>query len=154
VDRACAEFYKSSASTSSALEERIQPSESRILPRSPADYALQTFGSPVSHELQLYRLFVLFTFIVASLRTASPSGVSAVLETNHHTPYFLNLHTAMWPSTMILGRTGAGKIVPPELPHHQPAEVRASTLIFDLGGSFDVLSPHPPQSSHGSYGDG
>ncbi|MGC9998343.1 MAG: hypothetical protein ABSE79_23745 [Terriglobia bacterium] len=33
----------------------------------------------------------------------------AVLETNHHTPRFFNLHHGDTAHTLILGRTGAGK---------------------------------------------
>src|SRR6516162_3687955 len=64
----------------------------------------------------------------------------AVLETNHHTPYFLNLHHRDVAHTMILGRTGAGKsfllnFLITNLQKYDPW-----TFIFDLGGSFESLT--------------
>jgi type IV secretion system protein VirB4 len=72
----------------------------------------------------------------------------AVLETNHHTPYFLNLHHRDVAHTMILGRTGAGKsfllnFLITNLQKYDPW-----TFIFDLGGSFESLT----QLFGGSYG--
>lgn len=71
----------------------------------------------------------------------------AVLETNHHTPYFLNLHHRDVAHTMILGRTGAGKsfllnFLITNLQKYDPY-----TFIFDLGGSFESLT----QLFDGSY---
>ena len=71
----------------------------------------------------------------------------AVLETNHHTPYFLNLHHRDVAHTMILGRTGAGKsfllnFLITNLQKYDPW-----TFIFDLGGSFESLT----QLFGGSY---
>jgi type IV secretion/conjugal transfer VirB4 family ATPase len=71
----------------------------------------------------------------------------AVLETNHHTPYFLNLHYRDVAHTMILGRTGAGKsfllnFLITNLQKYDP-----HTFIFDLGGSFESLT----QLFGGSY---
>jgi type IV secretion system protein TrbE len=64
----------------------------------------------------------------------------AVLETNQHTPYFLNLHYRDVAHTMILGRTGAGKsfllnFLITNLQKYDP-----HTFIFDLGGSFESLT--------------
>jgi type IV secretion system protein VirB4 len=64
----------------------------------------------------------------------------AVLETNHGTPYFLNLHYRDTAHTMILGRTGSGKsfllnFLITNLQKYDPF-----TFIFDLGGSFESLT--------------
>jgi len=64
----------------------------------------------------------------------------AVLETNHGTPYFLNLHYRDVAHTMILGRTGSGKsfllnFLITNLQKYDPF-----TFIFDLGGSFESLT--------------
>src|SRR5581483_4192134 len=64
----------------------------------------------------------------------------AVLETNHHTPYFLNLHHRDIAHTVILGRTGSGKsfllnFLITNLQKYDPY-----TFIFDLGGSFSSLT--------------
>ncbi len=64
----------------------------------------------------------------------------AVLETNHHTPYFLNLHCKDTAHSVILGRTGSGKsfllnFLITNLQKYDPY-----TFIFDLGGSFESLT--------------
>jgi type IV secretion system protein TrbE len=63
-----------------------------------------------------------------------------VLETNHGTPYFLNLHYRDVAHSMILGRTGSGKsfllnFLITNLQKYDP-----HTFIFDLGGSFESLT--------------
>jgi type IV secretion/conjugal transfer VirB4 family ATPase len=64
----------------------------------------------------------------------------AVLETNHGTPYFLNLHYRDTAHSMILGRTGSGKsfllnFLITNLQKYDPY-----TFIFDVGGSFESLT--------------
>jgi type IV secretion system protein VirB4 len=64
----------------------------------------------------------------------------AVLETNHGTPYFLNLHYRDVAHSMILGRSGSGKsfllnFLITNLQKYDPF-----TFIFDLGGSFESLT--------------
>src|SRR4029077_16599491 len=64
----------------------------------------------------------------------------AVLETNHHSPYFLNLHYRDVAHTIILGRTGRGKsfllnFLITNLQKYDP-----HTFIFDLGGSVESLT--------------
>jgi type IV secretion system protein TrbE len=64
----------------------------------------------------------------------------AVLETNHGTPYFFNLHYRDTAHSMILGRTGSGKsfllnFLITNLQKYDPY-----TFIFDLGGSFESLT--------------
>jgi type IV secretion system protein VirB4 len=64
----------------------------------------------------------------------------AVLETNHHSPYFLNLHYRDVAHTIMLGRTGAGKsfllnFLITNLQKYDP-----QTFIFDLGGSFENIT--------------
>jgi type IV secretion/conjugal transfer VirB4 family ATPase len=64
----------------------------------------------------------------------------AILETNHGTPYFLNLHSRDVAHSLILGRTGAGKsfllnFIITNLQKYAP-----HTFIFDLGGSFESLT--------------
>jgi type IV secretion system protein TrbE len=64
----------------------------------------------------------------------------AVLETNHKTPYFLNLHHHDVAHSVVLGRTGSGKsfllnFLITNLQKYDPY-----TFIFDLGGSFGSLT--------------
>src|ERR1700730_19418723 len=64
----------------------------------------------------------------------------AVLETNHRTPYFLNLHYQDVAHSIILGATGSGKsyFLNFCLTHLQ--KYRPLTYIFDLGGSYENLT--------------
>ena len=64
----------------------------------------------------------------------------AVLETEHHTPYFLNLHHRDIAHTMILGRTGSGKSFLLNFLITNMQKYDPYTFIFDLGGSFESLT--------------
>lgn len=64
----------------------------------------------------------------------------AVLETNHNTPYFLNLHHRDVAHTMILGRTGSGKSFLLNFLITNMQKYDPYTFIFDLGGSFETLT--------------
>ena len=78
---------------------------------------------PGNHAFNLRSLYLLntnyadFSFLF-TLHCGEPgTGIFeqeylAVLETNHNTPYFLNLHHRDVAHTMILGRTGSGKSFP------------------------------------------
>jgi type IV secretory system conjugative DNA transfer VirD4/TraG family protein len=109
VDRACAEFYKVfSVHDAQLYEERYN--------------LLNAFlaAVPGNHAFNLRYLYLLntnyadFSFLF-TLNRGEPRNAHlrqeylAVLETNHHTPYFLNLHYRDVAHSMILGRTGAGK---------------------------------------------
>jgi type IV secretion system protein VirB4 len=60
----------------------------------------------------------------------------AVLETNHGTPYFLNLHYQDTAHTIVLGRTGSGKSFFLNFLITNLQKYAPYTFIFDLGGSF------------------
>lgn len=64
----------------------------------------------------------------------------AVLETDHGTPYFLNLHYQDVAHTLVTGATGSGKsfFLNFLLTHLQKYAPR--TIIFDLGGSYENLT--------------
>ena len=109
VDRACADFYKVfSVHDAQVYEEKYN--------------LLNAFlaAVPGNHVFNLRLLYLLntnyadFSFLF-TLHCGEPRNQHlrqeylAVLETNHHTPYFLNLHYRDVAHTMILGRTGAGK---------------------------------------------
>ena len=128
VDRACADFYKVfSVHDAQLYEEKYN--------------LLNAFlaAVPGNHVFNLRSLYLLntnyadFSFLF-TLHCGEPRNSHlrqeylAVLETNHHTPYFLNLHYRDVAHTMILGRTGAGKSVPFEFPDHQSPEIRPPHL--------------------------
>jgi type IV secretion/conjugal transfer VirB4 family ATPase len=147
VDRACADFYKVfSVHDAQLYEEKYN--------------LLNAFlaAVPGNHAFNLRSLYLLntnyadFSFLF-TLHCGEPRNnhlrqeYLAVLETNHHTPYFLNLHYRDVAHTMILGRTGAGKsfllnFLITNLQKYDP-----HTFIFDLGGSFESLT----QLFGGSY---
>ena len=147
VDRACADFYKVfSVHDAQLYEEKYN--------------LLNAFlaAVPGNHAFNLRSLYLLntnyadFSFLF-TLHSGEPRNAHlrqeylAVLETNHHTPYYLNLHYRDVAHTMILGRTGAGKsfllnFLITNLQKYDPY-----TFIFDLGGSFESLT----QLFAGSY---
>jgi type IV secretion/conjugal transfer VirB4 family ATPase len=140
VDRACADFYKVfSVHDAQLYEEKYNLLNSFLA------------AVPGNHAFNLRSLYLLntnyadFSFLF-TLHCGEPRNAHlrqeylAVLETNHHTPYFLNLHYRDVAHSMILGRTGAGKsfllnFLITNLQKYEP-----HTFIFDLGGSFESLT--------------
>jgi len=147
VDRACADFYKVFSVHDAQLYEENYNLLNAFLAAVP--------GNHVFNLRSLYLLntnYADFSFLF-TLHSGQPRNQHlrheylAVLETNHHTPYFLNLHYRDVAHTMILGRTGAGKsfllnFLITNLQKYDP-----HTFTFDLGGSFESLT----QLFGGSY---
>ncbi len=147
LDRVCADFYKVfSVHDAQLYEEKYN--------------LLNAFlaAVPGNHVFNLRTLYLLntnyadFSFLF-SLHCGEPRNAHlrqeylAVLETNHHTPYFLNLHYRDVAHTMILGRTGAGKSFLLNFLITNLQKYAPHTFIFDLGGSFENLT----QLFGGSY---
>jgi type IV secretion system protein TrbE len=140
VDRACAEFYKVFSVHDAQLYEEKYNLLNAFLATVPGNYLFNLRS--------LYLLnsnYADYSFLF-TLHCGEPQNrhlrqeYLAVLETNHHTPYFLNLHHHDVAHTMILGRTGAGKsfllnFLITNLQKYEPW-----TFIFDLGGSFESLT--------------
>jgi len=140
VDRACDEFYK----VFSVHDAQLYEEKYNLL-----NAFLATV--PGNHVFNLRSLYLLntnyadFSFLFTLHSGARQNAhlraeYLAVLETNHHTPYFLNLHHRDLAHTMILGRSGAGKsfllgFLVTNLQKYAP-----HTSIFDLGGSFESLT--------------
>lgn len=106
---------------------------------------------PGNHAYNLRRLWLtdanyadlsfLFALHTGEMRNAHLGAeYLAALETNHHTPYFLNLHYQDVAHTLILGATGSGKSFALNflLTHLQKYE--PLTYIFDLGGGYENLT--------------
>ena len=147
VERAAAEFYKVfSVHDAELYDERYN--------------LLNAFlaAVPGNHPFNLRTMYLLntnyadFSFLF-TLHSGEPRNAHlrqeylAVLETCHHTPYFLNLHYRDVAHTVVLGRTGAGKsfllnFLITNLQKYEPY-----TFIFDVGGSFESLT----QLFGGSY---
>ena len=141
MEAACAEFYKVfSVHDAQLYEERYnllnaypghRAGQLRFQPAPPVTSRTPTM--PTTHSCS--------PSIRATPRISTRSReYLAVLETNHHTPYFLNLHHRDVAHTVILGRTGSGKsfllnFLITNLQKYDPY-----TFIFDLGGSFGSLT--------------
>jgi type IV secretion/conjugal transfer VirB4 family ATPase len=106
---------------------------------------------PGNHQYNLRRLYLLNTnsadlSLVFTLHTGDPYNrhlnqeYLAVLETNHGTPYYLNLHYGDNAHTVILGATGAGKSFLLNFLLTNLQKYRPYTVIFDLGGGYESLT--------------
>jgi type IV secretion system protein TrbE len=140
VERAAADFYKVfSVHDAQLYDERFN--------------LLNAFlaAVPGNHRFNLRYLYLLNTnyadlSFLFTLDSGDPRNQHlrqeylAVLETNHGTPYFLNLHYRDTAHSMILGRSGSGKsfllnFLITNLQKYDPY-----TFIFDVGGSFESLT--------------
>ena len=140
LDRASAEFYKVfSVHDAQLYEERYN--------------LLNAFlaAVPGNHVFNLRYLYLLNTnyadySFLFTLDSGHPRNAHlrqeylAVLETCHHTPYFLNLHYKDVAHSLVLGRTGAGKSFLLNFLITNLQKYRPHTFIFDLGGSFESLT--------------
>jgi type IV secretion system protein VirB4 len=147
VERASAEFYKVfSVHDAQLYEERYN--------------LLNAFlaAVPGNHAFNLRYLYLLNTnysdySFLFTLDSGHPRNAHlrqeylAVLETNHGTPYFLNLHYRDVAHSLVLGRTGVGKSFLLNFLITNLQKYAPHTFIFDLGGSFESLT----KLFHGSY---
>ncbi|MCU1242559.1 MAG: type secretion/conjugal transfer ATPase, VirB4 family [Candidatus Acidoferrum typicum] len=140
LDRACAEFYKVFSVHDAQLYEEKYNLLNAFLAAVPGNHAFN-----LRYLYLLNTNYADFSFLF-TLHRGEPRNrhlgqeYLAVLETNHRTTYFLNLHYHDVAHTMILGRTGAGKsfllnFLITNLQKYEPL-----TFIFDLGGSFESLT--------------
>jgi type IV secretion system protein VirB4 len=147
VERACAEFYKVFSVHDAQLYEEKYNLLNSFLATVPGNHVFN-----LRYVYLLNSNYADYSFLF-TLHCGEHQNYHlrqeylAVLETNHHTPYFLNLHHRDVAHTMILGRTGAGKsfllnFLITNLQKYDPW-----TFIFDLGGSFESLT----QLFGGSY---
>ena len=147
VDRACAEFYKVFSVHDAQLYEEKYNLLNAFLAAVPGNHAFNLRYLYLANTNYADFSF-LFTLASGEVRNRHlRAEYLAVLETNNHTPYFLNLHYRDVAHTMILGRTGSGKsfllgFLITNLQKYQP-----HTFIFELGGSFESLT----QLFGGSY---
>ncbi len=140
VERACADFYKVFSVHDAQLHEEKYNLLNAFLAAVPGNYAFNLRYLYLLNANYADYSF-LFTLHCGELRNRHlRQEYLAVLETNHHTPYFLNLHYRDVAHTMMLGRTGAGKsfllnFIITNLQKYDP-----HTFIFDLGGSFENVT--------------
>ena len=140
VETACAEFYK----VFSTHDAQLYEEKYNLLN---AFFATVPGGSAFNLR-SMYLLnanYADYSFLF-TLHCGEPENrhlrqeYLAVLETNHNTPYFLNLHHRDVAHTMILGRTGSGKSFLLNFLITNMQKYDPYTFIFDLGGSFESLT--------------
>ena len=140
VEQAAAEFYKVFSVHDAELYDERYNLLNAFLAAVPGNYA---FNLRYLYLLNTNYADLSFLF---TLHSGEPRNAHlrqeylALLETNHGTPYFLNLHYRDTAHSMILGRTGSGKsfllnFLITNLQKYDPY-----TFIFDLGGSFESLT--------------
>jgi type IV secretion/conjugal transfer VirB4 family ATPase len=140
VERACADFYKVFSVHDAQLYEEKYNLLNAFLAAVPGNYAFN-----LRYLYLLNTNYADYSFLF-TLHCGEPRNrhlrqeYLAVLETNHHSPYFLNLHYRDVAHTIMLGRTGAGKsfllnFLITNLQKYDP-----QTFIFDLGGSFENIT--------------
>jgi len=140
VERAAAEFYKVFGVHDAQLYDERYNLLNSFLAAVPGNYA---FNLRYLYLLNTNYADLSFLFTLHSGETRNlhlRHEYLAALETNHGTPYFLNLHYRDTAHSMILGRTGSGKsfllnFLIANLQKYDPY-----TFIFDLGGSFESLT--------------
>jgi len=147
LDRACAEFYKVFSVHDAQLYEEKYNLLNSFLATVPGNYVFNLRSVYLLNSNYADYSFLFTLHSGEHQNRHLHQEYLAVLETNHHTPYFLNLHHRDVAHTMILGRTGAGKsfLLNFLITNLQKYEPR--TFIFDLGGSFESLT----QLFGGSY---
>jgi type IV secretion system protein VirB4 len=140
VERACAEFYKVFSVHDAQLYEEKYNLLNAFLAAVPGNHAFNLRYLYLANTNYADFSF-LFTLDSGEARNRHlRAEYLAVLETNHHTPYFLNLHYRDVAHTMILGRTGAGKSFLLNFLITSLQKYSPNTFIFDLGGSFESLT--------------
>jgi type IV secretion/conjugal transfer VirB4 family ATPase len=140
IEAACADFYKAFGVHDAQLYEERYNLFNAYLAVVPGNYAfnlrsLLLLNTNYADYALLFTLHSGYTF-----NSHLKQEYLAVLESNHRTPYYLNLHCKDTAHSVILGRTGSGKsfllnFLITNLQKYDPY-----TFIFDLGGSFENLT--------------
>lgn len=140
VNAACADFYKAFARHDAQLYEERYNLFNAYLATVPGNYAfnLRSMLLLNTNHADFSLLFALDSGHQVNIHLKQE--YLAVLETNHRTPYYLNLHCKDTAHTVILGRTGAGKSFLGNFLLTNLQKYDPYTFIFDLGGSFEHLT--------------
>jgi type IV secretion/conjugal transfer VirB4 family ATPase len=136
VQAACADFYKVFSVTDAELYDERYNLLNAYLATVPGNYALNVRQMLITNANYADYSFLFTLHSGDSENRHLRREHLAVLETNHKTLYFFNLHSSDTAHTLILGRTGSGKsfllnFLITNLQKYEPY-----TFIFDLGGSF------------------
>jgi type IV secretion system protein TrbE len=140
VESACAEFYKAFSLHDAQVYEERYNLFNAYLATVPGNYAFNLRSMLILNTNYADYSFLFTLHSGQKVNAHLGKEYLAVLETNHRTPYYLNLHCKDTAHTVILGRTGSGKsflmnFIITNLQKYEPY-----TFIFDLGGSFESLT--------------
>lgn len=147
VERACADFYKVFNVSDGELYEERYNLLNAYLATIPGNYAFNLRKMLILNTNYADYSFLFTLHCGDSQNQHLKAEYLAVLETNHKTPYYLNLHHRDVAHTMIFGKTGAGKSFLLNFLITNLQKYAPYTFIFDLGGSFESLT----QLFHGAY---
>ena len=147
VDKACADFYKVFSMHDGTLYEERYNLLNAFFATIPGNYHFNLRGLELLNTNYADYSFLFTLHTGERWNRHLEREYLAILETNHNSPYFLNLHYLDTAHSIILGRTGAGKsfllnFIITNLQKYAPY-----TFIFDLGGSFESVT----QLFGGSY---
>ena len=140
VESACADFYKAFNVQDAQLYQERYNLFNAYLATVPGNYAFNLRSMLILNTNYADCSFLFTLHSGHKTNSHLKQEYLAVLETNHRTPYYLNLHCKDTAHSVILGRTGAGKsfllnFLITNLQKYDPY-----TFIFDLGGSFESLT--------------
>lgn len=136
VDKACAEVYKVWSVNDGAVYEESYNLLNAFFATLPGNYHFNLRLVDVLNTNYADYSF-LFTLLTGD-RVSRHLGQEylAVLETNHKTPFYYNLHHGDVAHTLMLGMTGSGKSFLLNFLVVNAQKYDPSTFIFDLGGSY------------------
>ncbi|MGA7624446.1 MAG: DUF87 domain-containing protein, partial [Candidatus Acidiferrales bacterium] len=140
VERACADFYKAFSIHDAQLYQENYNLFNAYLATVPGNRAFNLRSMLILNTNHADYSFLFTLHAGHKINAHLNQEYLAVLETNHRTPYYFNLHCKDTAHSVILGRTGAGKsfllnFLITNLQKYDPY-----TFIFDLGGSFENLT--------------
>lgn len=140
VETACADFYKVFSVHDAQLYEERYNLLNAYLATVPGNFAFNLRKMLILNANYADCSF-LFSLHCGDARNEHLNQeYLAVLETNHKTPYYLNLHHRDVAHTVILGKTGAGKSFLLNFLITNLQKYAPYTFILDLGGSFESLT--------------
>jgi len=140
VESACADFYKVFGVHDAQLYEEKFNLFNAYLATVPGNHAFNLRSMLILNTNYADLSFLFKLHSGNPVNTHLKREYLAVLETNHRTPYYLNLHCRDTAHTLLLGRTGSGKSFTLNFLLTNLQKYEPYTFIFDLGGSFEHLT--------------
>ena len=140
VETACADFYKIFSMHDAELYEEKYNLFNAYLATVPGNYAFNLRSMLILNTNYADYAFLFTLHSGHQVNGHLRQEYLAVLETNHRTPFYLNLHCKDTAHTVILGRTGSGKSFLLNFLITNLQKYAPYTFIFDLGGSFGNLT--------------